>query len=200
MARRKTNKKRIKVALDVSLEYDERPEAGIVGIYIDVKTTGDKRKLLGSLTIPASAARDPAKREEWFSETADSVGRTLAWALRHEAFLHFQDAGNFFLDKIGIDPNPATRSELVELHVNETRARVSNFLKAKGTRSRWTKTELERDVTNALRALRGKHPTLDAVAEILRKEKKEKGPVSGAALGALLKRFGLSWRKLKSDT
>ncbi len=89
--------------------------------------------------------------------------------------------------------------------IQDQLTQIENYLRGllespkRGKRSKWTRFRIERAVQRALKNMKVKDRTLDNVAAILRNKHPESAPVSGEALGALLKRFEISWRKIKTD-
>lgn len=152
--------------------------------------------LLSTYDVPPGTFDDDETRAEWETKARTFFTRRLVETMIYEASAHLADAGNFYLDEMGIDPAPVPRKELVEIHLNQTRARVSHYLGVKGQRSRWTRAELRRAVLAALSS--GGPHTLAAVARQLQRSHARKAPASGEALGVLLKRFKLSWKELKA--
>jgi hypothetical protein len=91
--------------------------------------------------------------------------------------------------------------EVIQDHLKRIEYYLRSLLEApkRGKRSKWTARELERAVRRAVLSLPVPERKLDKVAEKLREIYPDRAPVSGEALGALLKRFKLSWRKIKTD-
>jgi hypothetical protein len=192
------------LAFNCELEaVNERGEI-IVTIRLDVTEPAPRYAMGGkgggSFHVPARVFRDQAQRNEWISRTLARLQMDIAGAMMHEAMLLLIDSGNYHLDFMGVDPEPTTKNELVKIHLNETEQRVRKFLGAKGQRSQWTRAELERAVTTARRSLGKPNATLDEVAEVLRRTHPKKGPASGEALGATLRRFKINWKGIKTDS
>jgi hypothetical protein len=99
-------------------------------------------------------------------------------------------------------PDDWDEEEVIKDHLKQIEYYLRSLLEAtkRGKRSRWTSKELERAVRRALIGLPTRERKLDKVAEKLREIYPDRAPVSGEALGVLLKRFKLSWRKMKTDS
>jgi hypothetical protein len=154
----------------------------------------------GTLTFPSRGFPDAESRTEWIQKAFSLFTVYLGHALTHEAFLLFVDAGNLAAETMGFDTDPVGRNELVKIHLKQTEQRVSNFMRARGQRSKWTAAGLERAVRAALRSLPRKSRGLDEVAAALRETYPKQAPVSGPALGKMLERFGIDWMKIKTDS
>lgn len=178
------------VALSLHLE----PTKGVPGV---MTAHGGHNAIL---TVPASVFGDKATRAEWVNKSLARLKRYLVYTMMHEAALLNGDAGNYYLDFMGIDPEPTTKKELVKIHLNETEKRVAAFMGARGQRSQWTRAELERAVSTARRSIKGPRVTLDDVAEALRRMHPHKAPASGEALGTMLRRFKIKWKGIKTDS
>lgn len=152
------------------------------------------------LTVPANIFPDDALRDEWINKSLAGFKRCITITISEELRLALGDAGNYYLDLMGIDPEPTTKKEMVRIHTNETEKRVAGIVGARGQRSKWTRAELERAVTTARRSLKKPNATLDEVAAVLRKTHAKKAPASGEALGVLLRRFKISWKGVKTDS
>jgi len=155
-------------------------------------------------SIPAKVFPNKEARQEWAGKVMDAFREKLSYTTIAEAGLLLADSSNYFLDLMGYDRTP--KKEMVEQHLVATRKRVSGFLGARGQRSPWSKAELELAMRRTLATLKKENPslrapTLDQVADVLRVMEdgkyKDKAPVSGEALGALLRRFKIDWQKLK---
>jgi hypothetical protein len=150
--------------------------------------------------VPTSIFRDRDARAEYLDSTLRRFKHHLAGWLMQEAGLLLMDTGNYYLDSMGIDPEPTTKKELVKIHLNETEKRVANYLGVKGQRAKWTTAELERAVANARRSLKKPNATLDEVADVLRRTHPQKAPASGEALGVMLRRHRIKWKGIKTDS
>ena len=203
----------LRVHLDFQLNSSFAPD-GSLEFYLSIKQadstspevkrgddmiTGD---LLSTYSAPAGTFAEEGTADKWEEKVRAAFARRLVETMMFEASAHLADAGNYYLDEMGLDRAPVPRKELVEMHVNETRKRVSAYLGVKGQRSHWTGPELERAVRAMLSGITNSQArTLDNVAAALRKNDhyKKKAPASGEALGVLLKRFKLKWRDLKRE-
>ncbi|MDQ3821223.1 MAG: hypothetical protein M3362_26570, partial [Acidobacteriota bacterium] len=160
--------------------------------------TGLSSGITNILTIDAKYFPNEKARVEWVETVVDRFKRSLVDVMADEARLRFNDVGNYFLARMGLDPEPATEKFIVENHLRETEARVRRYL-GKGLRSQWTKAELEQAIIGAFAALkRGKH-TYEGVLSFLKRTYPRKAPASVAALKQLVKRKGIDWMTLKSN-
>lgn len=196
---------RFQIAFDCILSATEHNGEVSLNLNIDVAQEVPgiirmSRGRIAMLTAPANVFPSRAARAEWVNKSLARLKRFLTETMVHEATLLNGDAGNYYLDFLGLDPEPTSKKELVRIHTNETEKRVAAFMGAKGQRSKWTRAELERAVTTARRSLKKPHATLDEVAEVLRRTHPLKAPASGEALGTLMRRLGVDWKGIKKPT
>jgi hypothetical protein len=111
-------------------------------------------------------------------------------------------AGVAHLEEATGHPDDWNEDEVIENITKQLDHYLRRLLKVpqRGKRSRWTGAELERAVRQALTVVPVSKRTLDGVAAILRERDPKRAPVSGEALGVLLTRLKLSWRKIKADS
>jgi len=176
-----------------------------MSIFVDNKNEGieglgKERRQFSRIVFPPDGFPDQEARDEWAHKAAATFKAVVGSVMLDEMYLLFVDSANYHAETMGFDTNPVGRKELVKIHVKETERRVSVFMGAKGQRSKWTRAGLERAVRHALRTLpRGKRK-LEHVAAALRKSHPSQGPVSGEALGAMLRRHKIPWKNLKTDS
>jgi len=197
--------------ITLGVKVDWAISDGILSFNVKVEYPGAhpvlgeiKRQVGISFEIPASVFPDDAKRDKWIEATKRNLDRWLIDVMREEARLFLGDVGNICLVELGLDR--ATKRELYDMHMKATekRLRVLFGMRGKGRRSRWTKVELAREVTAALRGLPVRRRTLDGAAASLKekfkaREDADKIPPNGEALRQLLKRLGLDWDSLQPD-
>ncbi len=123
--------------------------------------------------------------------------------LTAEIVLNMEDVSGFVAHMMGFGRE--NKREIVKNHVDKTESRISHLLSPMPDNPRrvaWTKYALEYETRFALHLLTsgGRKTTLDTVADVLRERHPAVAPASGEALRKQLERFGLSWRKIKTDT
>jgi hypothetical protein len=176
-------------ALQLKMERLHEPKDGIQELDL-VDNWG--------FSFPAKDFPDQETRAEYVLKVRHLFHLGVARAMTQEAGLHLVDAGNFYLNSLGIDS--ISKKEMVEVHLNETRRRIGGLaLKTKGKPSKWTRIELERAVLRALSTIKVENPTLGHINRALKKRYPKKAPASGAALGVMLGRFKIKWREMKSN-
>jgi hypothetical protein len=90
------------------------------------------------------------------------------------------------------------RKDSLDFIVSSTKKRQGR--KGRGHFSQWSSTELTAAIQGILALLSRQDRTYEKVTEVLKTVYGDKAPDSPEALRKLLKRFGLSWRKLKADS
>lgn len=160
----------------------------------------------GSVSTPSLFTKSPFNPEPtdeqlaaWAQEVFDraSAGLPVLLAAIAIEYLH----GVSHLLQATEHPDDWDAEEVIQNHLKQIEYYLRSLLEAKrGKRSKWTGVELERAVRRALIPLPARERKLDKVAEKLREIYPDRAPVSGEALGALLKRFKLSWREIKTDS
>jgi hypothetical protein len=153
----------------------------------------------GGIGIPLTVVGDKESLAEWAGKAIQTLKLAAANVIHQESHLTLQDAGNYWLDELGLDPAPLPRRDLVENHLIFTRARVGGFMDARGRGSKWKREELEMAITNALATVKKRDRTYAGVAKELRQTHPKKAPPSVAALKQLVSRHGIDWKGLKSN-
>lgn len=156
-------------------------------------------KYVAAIRVPTTAFKTKEEWAEYIMRVETNFRTYVHLAMAAEALQTFHDAGESAFTDMGLTPGALTPKEILGIHVNATKNRVAKIVGAKGRRSKWTRAELERDVRSAMRALKRGDRNLSNVADVLRARKPDKAPVSGEALGVLLKRFRIPWKDIKTD-
>lgn len=165
-------------------------------------TPGSKAGLMHGITsifqFPAENFPTQKARIEWVDTVVDRFKRSLVEVLTDEARLRFNDVGNYFLARMGFDPEPATEKFILESHLRATKDRIRGYLGA-GLNPQWTKDELEQAIKGAFATLkRGRH-TYEGVLSALQESHPHKAPPSVPALKQLVIRKEIDWKMLKSN-
>lgn len=199
----------VRVGFAYSLHLNHNPD-GSYTVTLTAKLTEDSDahgspmfartdNLISTYHVPPGAISDDKTAGAWMAGAAKFFWSGLIETIMFEASAHLADAANYYLDEMGLDPAPVKRKELVEMHINETRKRVSAYLNARGNRSKWTRRELERAIRGALAALPKQRRTQAEVVKKLKDTHARKAPPSVPALKQLVARHSLDWRTLKRD-
>lgn len=161
----------------------------------------------GTDFTPAIFAKSPFRPEPtdeqlatWAQQVFDKASAGLPVLLAAVAIEYLEGVAHL-LQATG-HPDDWDEEEVIQDHLKQIEYYLRSLLEApkRGKRSKWTSKELERTVRRALTKLPTRERTLNNVAAKLREIEPKRAPVSGEALGVLLKRFKLSWRKIKTDS
>lgn len=156
--------------------------------------------VFGGIAVPLDVFGNAESRHAWRDRVVKAFRRTVTHTMLDEARINLLDAGNFFFEQSGLDPQPVGLRGLVKMHLAETEARVRGMFGTAGVAGRpsnWTASGLSRAITESLAALPPRSQNYAGVAARLREIRGTKEPASGGALRQLVIRLKLDWKELK---
>lgn len=147
--------------------------------------------------LPSDTFADEEQIRKWAIASYRFYQKLLAEHLLRECQYFKTDATSFGLGADGFEKQNVRA--IAESHAGETAIFLKKLfgLYDTGQRSEWTKKEMTRAVTQALRGIEPAKRTYSAVANILKRTHSDKAPPSGDALRKLIGRFEINWKELK---
>ncbi len=154
----------------------------------------------GKTELSAKLFKDDHTVEEFAGKVHLIFTHWLSKVLAEEATLYLNDVIHFVLSDMALDEVDLNAQARIHAKQTATLVRQRLGLRKNGQRSLWSRFELARAVFDAMGAIPN-HPdrTYEGVVEELKKRHPDKAPESADALRKMLKRMGLSWKRIKAD-